>query len=228
MSFAQLATGIRLGFTAGTPIGPAEEGATGKPGIGTVAGVVTEYNITEKWGLRMEAYYTQKKSSFSTPAEVDEYNYLYEPPGADTMVWIAAEFKGDVDGGFDNRYIEVPVLGHYYISEHWNVALGPYVGYLLQGEISGVSNGSVRIGVADLPVENQEFDESQHLQTWDYGVIGGVRYETDFGLNYEFRLSSGLRSVFKETYPLADGVIRNVYVQLTAGYRFTGKRRGEA
>ncbi len=225
MSFAQLATGIRLGFTAGTPIGKAEEGATGKLGLGTVAGVVVEYNITDKWGLRTEAYYTQKKSSFSTPASVDEYDYLYEPPGSDTAVWIVAKFDGDVDGKFDNRYVEMPLLAHYYVSDRWNVAFGPYLGYLLRGEISGTSNGTVRIGVADLPVDNQLFDESQHLSPWDYGLIGSMRYETDFGLNYEFRLSSGLSSVFKETYPLADGIVRNMYVQLTAGYRFTGNNR---
>ena len=71
-----------------------------------------------------------------------------------------------------------------------------------------------------LPVENQAFDESQHLRTLDYGLVGGIRYRTDFGINCDLRLTSGMRSVFKDTYPLAEGVVRNIYLQLAAGYIF--------
>jgi len=31
-----------------------------------------------------------------------------------------------------------------------------------------------------------------------------------------------MRSVFKDTYPLAEGIVRNIYLQLTAGYVFGG------
>ena len=220
---AQLATGIKLGLTSGTPIGPREDGATGKPGIGSIAGVLAEYQVNDKWTLGIELYHTQKKSSFSTPASVDQYNYLFEPPGTDTMVWIVAEFEGFVDGQFDNRYIEVPVLGHYYFSERFGLTFGPYFSYLLSGDISGLSTGDVTIGVGTVPVEDEVFDESQHLQTLDYGLVGGIRYRSNFGMNYELRLTSGMRSVFKDTYPLADGVIRNIYLQLTAAYKF-GRR----
>jgi len=220
---AQLSTGIKLGLTTGTPIGPIEDGATGKLGLGSIAGVLAEYELNDKFRLGLELYYTQKKSTFSTPAEVDEYDYLFHPPGTDTMVWIVAEFQGFVDGQFDNRYIEMPILGHLYFTERFGVTLGPYFSYLLEGDISGVSTGDVTIGVGTLPVENQIFDESQHLNTLDYGVVGGIRYRTNFGMNYELRLTSGLRSVFKDTYPLAEGVVRNIYLQLTAAYKF-GKR----
>jgi len=223
IAHAQLTTGIKLGLTTGTPIGPREDGATGKLGIGTIAGVLTEYQVNDKWRLGVELYYTQKKSTFSTPAAVDEYDYLFEPPGTDTMVWIVAEFQGFVDGQFDNRYVEMPILGHYYFTERFGLSFGPYFSYLLKGDISGISTGDVKIGVGTLPVENQVFDESQHLQTLDYGLIGGIRYQTNFGINYELRMTTGMRSVFKNTYPLAEGVVRNIYLQLTAGYKF-GKR----
>lgn len=217
---AQLTTGIKLGLTTGTPIGPREDGATGQLGLGSIAGVLAEYRVNEKFGLGVELYYTQKKSSFSTPATVDEYDYLFQPPGTDTMVWIVAEFEGFVDGQFDNRYIEVPILGHYYLSERFGVTFGPYFSYMLQGEISGTSNGDVTINAGMLPVENQAFDESQHLETLDYGLVGGIRYRTNFGMKYELRLTSGMRSIFKDTYPLAEGVVRNIYLQLTAAYMF--------
>jgi len=223
IAHAQLTTGIKLGLTTGTPIGPVEDGATGKLGLGSVAGILAEYQVNDKWRLGIELYYTQKKSTFSTPATVDEYDYLFSPPGTDTMVWIVAEFQGFVDGQFDNRYIEMPILGHYYFSERFGATFGPYFSYLLEGDISGVSTGDVTIGVGTLPVENEVFDESQHLETLDYGLVGGIRYRTNFGMNYELRLTSGLRSVFKDTYPLAEGVVRNIYLQLTAAYKF-GKR----
>jgi len=80
-----------------------------------------------------------------------------------------------------------------------------------------------KLGIGTIAVENQAFDESQHLQTLDYGLIGGIRYQTNFGINYELRMTTGMRSVFKNTYPLAEGVVRNIYLQLTAGYKF-GRR----
>jgi len=197
---AQLTTGIKLGLTTGTPIGPREDGATGKLSLGSIAGVLAEYSLNEKWQLGVELYYIHKKSVFSTPATVEL-----------------------IDGKFDNRYIEVPILGHYYFTERFAATFGPYFSYMLQGEISGTSTGEVTVNFATLPVENQAFDESQHLRTLDYGLIGGVRYHTNLGVNYELRLTSGMTSVFKDTYPLAEGVVRNIYLQLMAGYVF-GKR----
>jgi len=221
---AQLTTGIKLGLTTGTPIGPREDGATGKLSLGSIAGVLAEYSLNEKWQLGVELYYIHKKSVFSTPATVEQYDYLYQPPNnMDTIVVIPAQFDGFIDGKFDNRYIEVPILGHYYFTERFAATFGPYFSYMLQGEISGTSTGEVTVNFATLPVENQAFDESQHLRTLDYGLVGGVRYHTNLGVNYELRLTSGMTSVFKDTYPLAEGVVRNIYLQLMAGYVF-GKR----
>jgi len=223
VAHAQLTTGIKLGLTTGTPIGPREDGAMGKLGVSGIAGVLAEYQLNNKWRLGIELYHTQKKSTFSTPATVDEYNYLFYPPGTDTMVWIVAQFEGFVEGQFDNRYIEVPILGHYYFTKRFGATFGPYFSYMLEGNISGVSTGDVKINAAILPVENQAFDESQHLRMLDYGLVGGIRYRTNFGMNYELRLTTGMRSVFKDTYPLAEGVVRNIYLQLTAGYIFGGR-----
>jgi len=219
-SYAQFSGGIKLGLTAGTPIGEIEEGAKGKLGLGTIGGILTEYRVTEKWGVGIELYYIQKKSSFNTPATVDEYDYLYHPPGPVDSVWLVAKFNGIVDGSFDNRYIQVPILGHYYLSDRFSIIGGPYFAYLLGGDISGTSSGEVTIHVGTVDVENEPFNESQHLEKLDYGMATGVRYKTNFGMVYDLRLTTGLRSVFKDTYPLADGVVRNMYLEFTAGYKF--------
>jgi len=220
VSYAQFSGGIKLGLTAGTPIGAMEKGAKGQPGLGTIGGILTEYRVTEKWGIGFELYYTQKKSSFNTPASVDEYDYLYYPPGPVDSIWLVAKFDGIVDGSFDNRYIQVPILGHYYFSDRFSLIAGPYFAYLLGGDISGTSTGEVTIHVGKIDVENQPFNESQHLETLDYGLATGARYKTNFGMIYDLRLTTGLRSVFKDTYPLADGVVRNIYLEFTAGYKF--------
>jgi len=218
---AQWSGGIKLGLDVGTPIGKIEEGAKGRLGLGTIGGILTEYRLTDKWGIGMELYYIQKKSSFVTPASVDEYQYLFSPPGPDTeMVWVSAQFDGVVDGSFNNHYIEVPLLAQYYLSDRLAATFGPYMSYLLKGDISGTSTGDVTIGVGVVEVENEAFNESQHLQKIDYGIATGLRYQTEFGMIYELRLTTGLRSVFKETYPLADGTVRNIYLQLTAAYKF--------
>lgn len=220
VAYAQWSGGVKLGLTSGTPIGKIEEGAKGKLGWGGIGGILTEYRLTDKWGVGLEAYYIQKKSAFTTPATVDEYDYLYYPPGTDTMVWVTAQFEGTVDGGFDNRYLEVPVLAQYYFNDRLAATFGPYFSYLLQGDISGTSSGDVTIGLGVVEVEDELFDESQHLQKFDYGAAAGIRYQTEYKMLYELRLTTGLRSVFKETYPLADGTVRNIYLQLTAAYKF--------
>ncbi len=217
---AQWSGGVKLGLTVGTPIGKVEEGATGKLGLGAIGGLLTEYRLTDKWGVGLEAYYIQKKSAFTSPTDVDEYPYLYYPPGTDTMVWVTARFEGMVDGSFNNHYLEIPLLAHYHFNDHLAATFGPYFSYLLSGDISGTSTGDVTIGLGVIEVEDEVFDESQHLQKFDYGAAAGIRYQTEYKVVYELRLTTGLRSVFKETYPLADGTVRNIYLQLTAAYKF--------
>jgi len=217
---AQFSGGIKLGLALGTPIGKVEEGAKGKLGLGSIGGILTEYRVTEKWGLGLELYYIQKKSSFNTPASVDEYDYLHYPPGPVDSVWIVAQFDGVVDGRFDNRYIQVPILGHYYFSDRFSAIAGPYIAYMLSGDISGTSTGEVMIHLGKIEVEDEPFDESQHLQTIDYGLATGLRYKTNFGMIYDLRFTTGLHSIFKNTYPLADGIVRNIYLEFTAGYKF--------
>ena len=210
--------GLKAGIAYGTPIGPAEKGATGSPGLGPILGIFMDYGFTSKWGFQTDVYYVQKRSKFSSPVTDQQYSYPYNPiSNPDTTVFVDTKFTGTVTGEFNNRYIEWPVLGYYQIGENYRLMLGPYFSYLLEAGNTGVANGIV--GFGNLSVEDEPFDESININEFDMGLIGAIRYDTKVGINCEFRISTGLLSVYKPSYQLREEAVRNVYLQLTAGYR---------
>ncbi len=215
--------GIKGGISLGTPIGPAPKSetlkASGTPGIGPNLGIFARYDFKKKWGFQAEFYYTQKKGKFITPLVDQQYTYEQEIVLPDTTVvaYVETVFNGKATGKFDNRYLEMPILGFYQFSDRFSLTFGPYISYLLRGGNSGVADGNV--GFGDLPVV-EDFDESEEIAKWDYGVATGVRYETKRGVNYQLLITTGLTSIYKDSYVLTEDLIRNLYLQLTAGYRF--------
>ncbi len=211
--------GLKAGVTYGTPIGPAEEGASGSPGIGPVLGAFGELQLSEKVGILSDISYVQKKAKFATPVTEKEYSYPYNPISQpDTTVYIETIFTGNVKGEFDNKYLEIPVLFQYHFSEQMSVLAGPYFSFLLSPGNIGSATGNV--GFGNLPVENQEFDESEFISKFDFGGALGLRYNTNFGVHVDFRATTGLKSVYQADYSGTEDLIRNVYLSLTAGYRF--------
>ncbi len=210
--------GIKAGIAYGTPIGPAEKGATGSPGLGPILGIYADYALASKWGLQTELYFVQKRSKFSSPVTDQVYSYPYNPiSNPDTTVYVDTKFTGTVTGKFNNKYLEWPVMGYYQIGKSYRILAGPYLGYLLEAGNTGVANGIV--GFGNLTVENEPFDEGINISEIDFGVVGALRYDTKFGINCELRVTTGLRSIYKPTYTLKEETVRNVYLQLTAGYR---------
>ncbi len=213
--------GSELGIITGSPIGPAEEGAKGKLGIGLHTGVFAKYffnnAVAFQWGLA----YNAKKASYETPVYDQDYTYHQDialPDGSTVTAIIDTYFNGNVRGNFNNTYLESPILVYYYFNPRFSLHGGGYAALLLRGNHEVWATGVV--GDNFDTVADEYSDESPFINKWDYGMSLGVNYKVYKQIECELRLSSGLRSIFSSEYQLADVTVRNVYMELKANYTF--------
>ncbi|NQT78113.1 MAG: PorT family protein [Bacteroidetes bacterium] len=213
--------GLKGGLNIGTPVGAAEKGATGKPGIGPMLGMYWAYELGTKWALHGEFLYSYKGSTFHTPVSGDtiyRYNTITPtdtiPSEAHTM------YHGWVDGKFDNKYLDIPLYASYKLSRRFLLMFGGYVSYLLDGKNTGFAD--IEVGDPKHPfttVTDEPFDQSSELNKWDYGLLIGTTYITKRRINFGLSLTTGLRSVYRNNYKYIDGVVRNVYMQTFVQFR---------
>lgn len=237
--YSKFSFGTELGVMYGTPIGPSDKGSTitvgtapndvslilddpkGSPGLGLRVGVFGRYAITDKVGVQLGVAYTVKKANYSAPAYDQDYTDVQElelPDGSFITITTPTFFNGNVRGEFNNKYLEFPLTVLYHFNDKWTVNGGGYAAMLLSGSHKVWATGIV--GSNFLAIENEFSDESDSIGKWDYGLNVGVSYNILKQLEAEFRISSGLRSVFSDDYQLAEDTIRNVYMELKANYVF--------
>ena len=158
---------------------------------GYTIGVFNKMPITERIALQPELYYTTKG------AEVT-YNNAF------------------VDGTarFKVNYIEMPILLVLNLTDHFNVHVGPYVAYMINGSVKNESNINL-------------FNFEDNINTDDYnrldaGIAAGAGF--DFGrLGIGVRYNYGLTKVGKEKsflgttyiFPDANNGVLNLYVSIS-------------
>ena len=134
-------------------------------------GVMAEWKISDKFALQPEV--------------------IYSGQGADTNI--------DSERVVSLNYLNVPIMGKYYVTKGLSLEAGPQIGFLLYTE-----GGSIN------------FEDA--LKSIDLGVNFGVGYKLDNGLNFSARYNLGLSNIID-----LDGVsdkIRNGVFQLSVGYFF--------
>lgn len=134
-------------------------------------GVMAEWKISDKFALQPEV--------------------IYSGQGADTNI--------DSEGVVSLNYLNVPIMGKYYVTKGLSLEAGPQIGFLLYTE-----GGSIN------------FEDA--LKSTDLGVNFGVGYKLDNGLNFSARYNLGLSNIID-----FDGVLdknRNGVFQLSVGYFF--------
>lgn len=102
-------------------------------------------------------------------------------------------------------YINVPVLAKFYLFKGFSVEAGPQFSFLLNDEIdlNPNSNG----GDSPTPFRDD-------LKTFEFGVAGGVTFQTDMGLFATARYIQGITDI-------ADDVnVQNSVFQIGIGYKF--------
>lgn len=127
------------------------------------------------------------------------------------------EFLSNDDDTFKSSYIykflSLPVVMKYYVTEEITLEAGPQVAYLLSAK-------ELRIG-EDISTEYGEEEASFNLkeddivQVYDLGVVAGVGYLTKSGFYLSARYNLGLMNTYKE-----EGELKNGAIQLSAGFSF--------
>lgn len=134
-------------------------------------GVMAEFNISDKFYLQPEL--------------------IYSGQGAETN--IASE------GIISLNYLNIPLIGKYYVTERLSLEAGPQIGFLLS-------------------TKGGTLDYKDLLKTTDFGVNFGVGYKLDNGLNFSARYNLGLTNINN-----VDGFSdknRNGVFQLSVGFFF--------
>lgn len=207
--------GIKGGINLGTPYIKPEEGSSGAPGIGPRIGAFMRLKFKENLYFQVEALYSVKGGNYKTPVSGDT---IYEQIILGDTFFIPTWYQGWVEGEFGNIYIDFPLQARYQFSNRFGMLFGPQISYLIRAKNKGTAD--IQIGENYSTVYDEPFDISDKINKWDYSVILAASYESYSRLNFDLGLSFGLRSIFDEGYTEIDGIVRNIYLSGTIGYRF--------
>lgn len=127
---------------------------------------------------------------------------LYSGQGAQ------ADFSGS-DGDkaeLQLDYINVPVLAKFYILEGLSIEAGPQFSFLVNDEFDFNPNSND----GDIDLNDSRFEANK----FDFGVAGGVTFETAMGIFATARYTQGLTEIYD------DADIKNSVFQLGVGFKF--------
>lgn len=95
------------------------------------------------------------------------------------------------------NYLNVPLMGKYYVTKGLSLEAGPQIGFLLSAK-------------------NESVDIKDSFHSLDYGVNVGVGYKLNNGLNFGIRYNAGLSDINKAN----NFKNRNGVAQVSVGYFF--------
>lgn len=96
-------------------------------------------------------------------------------------------------------YLNLPLMGKYYIAKGLSVEAGPQIGFLLSAK-------------------NEETDVKDSFNSFDFGVNFGLGYKLDNGLNFGARYNLGLTDI--NNLDNSSFKNKNGVFQLSVGYFF--------
>ncbi|WP_456312054.1 porin family protein [Pseudomonas shirazensis] len=96
-------------------------------------------------------------------------------------------------------YLNIPLMGKYYVTKGFSVEAGPQVGFLLAAK-------------------NEKTDVKDLFNTFDFGVNFGLGYKLDNGLNFGARYNLGLSDI--NNVENSSGKNKNSVFQISVGYFF--------
>lgn len=126
-------------------------------------------------------------------------------------VYSSKGFKSDIDGGiiggdgdieYQLDYIDVPVLAKIYLTKGLSIEAGPQFSFLVNEEID-----------SDATDDGGDF-ETDEAKDFDFGIAGGLTFQTDMGL-----FATG-RYVYGMTDIIEDADVHNSVFQISLGYKF--------
>ena len=103
------------------------------------------------------------------------------------------------DNTIELSYLNIPLMGKYYLTKGLSVEAGPQVGFLLAAK-------------------NEKTNVKDSFNTFDFGVNFGLGYKLDNGLNFGVRYNMGLTDINNVDNSSAKN--KNSVFQVSVGYFF--------
>lgn len=126
-------------------------------------------------------------------------------------IYSSKGFKSNIDGGivggdgdieYQLDYIDVPVLAKIYVTKGLSFEVGPQFSFLVNEEIDSDPTG-----------DPGDF-ETNEAKDFDFGVAGGLTFQTDMGLFASGRYTYGMTEIIE------DSDAHNSVFQVSVGYKF--------
>lgn len=181
--------GIRFGAKAGLNLASISGDGTDDLSTRTAlhAGALVEIPISDKFAFQPELLFSAQgaKFDFSDQGFTDESTFRLS-------------------------YLNVPLMGKFYVAEGFSIQAGPQIGFLLSAKDVGEDsfNGEYEDDIKDI------------FKGIDFGVNFGLGYQLDMGLFFDGRYNLGLTDVTDEREGGDDGSNQNAVFQISVGYKF--------
>ena len=151
-------------------------------------GALVEFPLAEIFSLQVEALYSGQGHEY-TNSVID----LTAPGGVSSQT---TEVQLD--------YINVPVLAKVYLFKGFSLEAGPQFSFLVNEEFDSQPN-------------NDDGDtDTDNVETFDFGVAGGLTFQTEMGLFASARYNQGITNIIKDS----EDNITNTVFQIGIGYKF--------
>jgi len=108
------------------------------------------------------------------------------------------------DGELSLDYLNLPIMGKYYVGEGFSIEAGPQVGLLMSAELDDGDNS---------------IDVKDETSGIDFGFNLGLGYKMDSGLNFGARYNLGLSNIW-DFEGSDDFKNQNNVIQVSVGYMF--------
>jgi hypothetical protein len=132
------------------------------------------------------------------------FGVLSEIPISDTFSFQPELMYSGQGYGFNDNtialsYLNIPLMGKYYLTKGLSIEAGPQIGFLLSAK-------------------NENTDVKDSFNTFDFGVNFGLGYKFDNGLNFGVRYNLGLTNINNLDNSSIEN--KNGVFQISVGYFF--------
>lgn len=179
---------LKFGPKAGVNFSNLSNVSKAKMLTGFYVGAVAEIKLNEKFSLQPELVYSsQGAENVYSENAVQHHNH-------------------DIVS-----YINIPVMGKYFLTNSFSIELGPQFGFLVMAENKDkITTNGVEVK------ENNDF--KNEVNSFDFAIGAGLAYDLSNGFFVNTRYNYGITNVGKSDRYYSDS--KNRVIQLGVGYKF--------
>lgn len=217
----KLSAGFNVGGTAPLPL-PREIRSI--DGFNPLLNIAIEGDVQKRlagsqWGVLVGLRLENK--GMKTDATVKNYHMEMT---ADDGGYMEGSWTGHVKTKVRTTYLTVPVLATYAVNSRWQVAAGPYISYMFEGEFSGEAYDGYLRNVdptgEKAEVTHASYNFSNDLRRFQWGVQAGVEFKAYKHLAAHAGLQWGLNGIFPHDFTAVTFSMYPVYANVGFSYLF--------